>query len=350
MDAMRGYLEKLGGNFLVAAMIPSLGFVIAVLTIFDPILNISGNYRLGTGVYSLFDNIWLLLTIPTAIVGFTLTALNTYVLKLYEGYVFLPNFSWLKKTQQKKARRLLFKREQLQKKINFIRQQTQNIRTRERLERLEQKHYAVSAKYDGLYPPSPDDVLPTDFGNRLCASESYPGARYNMDGVVFWARLMHVIPPSYRSMIESARNELSFLVNLSLLSVLFSLLCILVVVYIILSPLLSVFSLQTIPYTFSYQYVLLGALGAFLGLFFQKASLYAVDEFGTAIRSSYDLFRLDLLRQFHLKNLPEDSTQEQIIWGNLTNWIVLGPNLSLEKPRPLEYEDLTQLKKSEKEN
>jgi hypothetical protein len=86
MNAFTNYLEKLGSNFIVSAMVPSLTLVVASLLVFDPILNIGTIFKDPQDVYQLvgFGPIILIVTI---IIGFTLTSLNTYILKMFEGYV-----------------------------------------------------------------------------------------------------------------------------------------------------------------------------------------------------------------------------------------------------------------------
>ena len=90
MNAIANYLDKFGSNFLIASMIPSLGLVVSCLVVFDPIFQVSSAFQIQSGIYSLLG-ISLLLTIPTVIVGYTLTALNTFILKFFEGYVFFTD-------------------------------------------------------------------------------------------------------------------------------------------------------------------------------------------------------------------------------------------------------------------
>ena len=61
----------------------------------------------------------------------------------------------------------------------------------------------------------------------------------------------------------------------------------------------------------------------FSNRFFNQAALYSVGDFGMMIRSAYDLFRLDLLKQFKIKQ-PKDSDEEYQVWENLGQFIALG--------------------------
>jgi len=337
MNIFTSYLEKLGSNFLVAAMVPSLALVLAIIFVFDPILNLPVLFENESGIYQLVG-FSLLLAIPTIITGFTLTALNTFILKLFEGYVFLHRFPSFRASHQRKANKLLIRQEALKRRIEVI--ENYGIRTNRAekvLTRLRKQYYLVTAEYDHSYPPAQDEILPTKFGNILKASESYPGTRYGIDGVEFWPRLIHVIPKEYQQSIDGTRNELSFLVNISILAVGFFLLCVLAILYTFAGPALETSTAppEFVGFGYTFRYLIAGLLALMVNYFFNRASIYSVGSFGMMIRSAYDLFRLDLLEKFRLQ-VPDNSVDEFFVWKNLTELLVLGTK-SLEF-EPLEYD------------
>jgi hypothetical protein len=69
---------------------------------------------------------------------------------------------------------------------------------------------------------------------------------------------------------------------------------------------------------------------------FYKASLFSVGEFGSMIRSAYDLFRFDLLKQLHF-SLPEDIDFEEDQWQDITEFMNKGRNRPGEVPLDLSY-------------
>jgi hypothetical protein len=223
MNSFTNYLEKLGSNFLVSAMVPSLALVIASTLIFDPILNVAAAFKNPAGIYKL-AGFGLFVFIFTVIIGFTLTALNTFILKMFEGYVIFPPLKFLynrgRRIHQQKARQLREKRQNLEDLIHRVRTASKyNPRLEKKLEQLKGQYYNTAVEYDQRYPQDENDILPTRFGNTLKAAENYPGERYGLDGVNFFPRLVQVIPQEYKSSIDATRNELSFLVNMSILSV-----------------------------------------------------------------------------------------------------------------------------------
>lgn len=320
MNAFTNYLEKFGSNFLVAAMIPSLGLVIACMVAFDPIFKISKSLQIEEGIYSLIG-ISLLVLVPTVIIGFTLTALNTFILKVFEGYVFIHRLPLLKEGYSRKAKKLLQEIKDIRKDVEDLEQKRRKtIVEKEQLEEFKGKYHSKVAEYDKNYPPLHAGIMPTKFGNILKASEAYTGTRYGIDAVEFWPRLLHVIPPSYRQSIDEARNELSFLVNMSALSFIFFVLCTLAVVTNVPLPNTPDWSIVILN---SFRYIAAGAAAFISFLFFNRAALFSVVDFGAMIRSSYDLFRLDLLSQFRIKH-PKTSTEEFQIWRNLGELLILG--------------------------
>jgi hypothetical protein len=333
VNAITNYLEKLGSNFLIAAMIPSLGLVIVSIFVFDPILQVSSAFQIDNGIFPLFD-ISILVIVPTVIIGYTLTALNTFILKFFEGYVFFHRFPSMRRSQARKANKLIEQREDLKRNIKSLGQKKNRSAEEElSLNALKTAYYVTVATYDQLYPPPNAEIMPTQFGNILKASEAYSGTRYGMDAVQFWPRLWHVIPSSYRKTIDDTRNELSFLVNMSALSVVFYFFCILAILNN--APLPGTTPDWGIVLDNSLRYILAGTLAFLANRFFNKAAIFSVGDFGIMIRSAYDLFRLDLLEQFRLKQ-PKDSVEEFQIWQNLGELMVLGQE-SLEF-KPLKYD------------
>lgn len=334
MKIFTNYFEKLGSNFIVSAMIPSLALVVGCVLVFEPILQTSSIFTQKDNIYSLIS-FSLLLIIPTIIIGFTLTALNTYILKLFEGYAFFPHLSymykWMLHSHRNKARKLITKRRFLKRRIEVIEKSVIKTERQTRyLKQLKREYFFIAAKYDTSYPSNLGDILPTQFGNILRASETYSNVHYGMDGVEFWPRLFHVIDPAYKEAIDGTRNELSFLVNMSLLAIAFFLLCLVAFIYTLANPPLDTMGkpIYVAAFVNVVRYLIWGGFGLGLNIFFNKASIYAVSSFGLMIRSAYDLFRLDLLKQLRLK-MPKDSHEEFYIWKNLNEFIVLG-SLSID--------------------
>lgn len=85
---------------------------------------------------------------------------------------------------------------------------------------LDEEYMNLRLLFAERFPPREDLILPTAFGNTLRAFEAYPGVMYGFDAVGGWNRLQAVIPGDYRELIEEAKSQVDFWVNVGALSAL----------------------------------------------------------------------------------------------------------------------------------
>lgn len=314
---MPNYLDKFGRNFLVASMIPSLAFFLATMISLQPTLPDWIKDLLG-GEFELFGKSGFFLLVLTIILGFTLTSLNTFIYKVFEGYVLIWRLPFLRSSQVKRARQL----KRLQKNLQIKIARLENC-TSKRAETKRNNLIAIlntlMAEYELAYPPSEDDILPTKFGNILKSAESYSRTRYHIDGVPMWPRLISVIPGDYYSKVDDVSNQLSFLMNCTVLAISYSLIILSVSVYHLAKSITS----QTYAFEKVGGYLILSILAILVGIVFLRATVLVVGEFGYLIRSSYDLFRRKLLIKLDL-GLPLTLDGERDIWEDWCDFVNLG--------------------------
>ena len=108
---MQSYLEKFGANFQVAAFIPSLAFATLAIATLQPVIPHEFLDRLrGIMTFSKAISPDLpLVIVLTIILGFTLSSLNTFIYKLYEGYIVLERFPILVNKQYIRATQIKLK-------------------------------------------------------------------------------------------------------------------------------------------------------------------------------------------------------------------------------------------------
>ncbi len=333
MQALQSYLDRMGSNFLTASLIPALGFVTLSMLIFQPIMPASLIVRLG-GTFNPLSESGLIALLFTIVLGFTLTSLNTFVFKLFEGYVLLWRFKFLAGKYQKQAKQLRRKRELLQRKIDRLSSSTSEINQKYLLELVDQAEQ-MDTYFQANLPFKDDDILPTRFGNIMKASEAYPRERYNIDGVPMWTRLINAIPDRYMSFLDQKNNQLSFLLNCSILSALFSVLCLAAAIYQFVLAQLALHNSSSPIYFVQIDrgadvytqrvilYVAILLLSFFMAYLFHRASLFIVSEYGDMIRSTYDLFRFDLLVQLKRKP-PKTIEKERFIWQEVCRFLNTG--------------------------
>lgn len=328
---MTNVLSRLGNNFLVAAFIPALGFVLAAQLIFAP-LDPAGDSSRFLVPQTLEEGI---LTIVLALIaGFTMMGLMTFNYKLLEGYMILERIPSMRRRQYRKAQKRKLEYMALDKLGDsvFASYDSDIMRadsdTQEKLEayeklleRIEEKARSVKAAYKEDYPIQiKGSVLPTRFGNIFKSAEAYANENYGMDSVRLWPRLVHVIAPSYGNRLDASNNNLAFLVNCMAFSLLLALLCILASAYHLFAVDSTVFKLVDGG---PLRYLVAAILFLGLSFFFYNASLPAARQYNNLVRSAFDLFRFDLLASLHVE-LPNDNSDEFALWTELSDFIAVS--------------------------
>jgi hypothetical protein len=358
MSSIQSYLEKLGGNFLVAAFIPSLAFVTISIVSFGPIIP----QRILQRTQYLLDplgELGLVILLIAIIIGFTLTTLNTQVYKLFEGYVLFKNLSFFRNLELKRAHALRADRKKIIKKIKRLKRRKESwslaglpeqsgrekARLDQRIKRLEARRDVISVQYDQRYPPYDDLILPTRMGNILRSAETYPLTRWGMDSVPLWPRLIYAasIAPkgdAFLSKVDFSNDQCSFLLNTSLLSSIYAGLALMAALYqgLLLylrnggaQELLYFIPIDLQPHIYLQRtvlYIFISCLGLGLAWYFYTASLWNVSQYGNLIRSTFDLFRFNLLESLHLP-LPENNSDnnqfgEKFIWRKINELMNIG--------------------------
>jgi hypothetical protein len=361
MHTLQAYLERFGGNFLVSAFVPSLAFVTASMLLLGPIVPSDVLARIQFLLGPLGENnIGWTIFLVAVIVGFTLSSLNTYIYKLFEGYVLTNRLSFFRNIEIKRARQFLNKREVVRKKIKNLERRLDvwdkaNMPSRSkrakslietRIQSLKAERDTISADYDQRYPPYENLILPTRFGNILRASETYPRLRWGIDAVTMWPRLIYAVSVApkgdeYLAKVDISNDQCSFLLNSSLLAGLFSGLALFVSFYQSLLWYLKSHGIENLSYfipvqddAYIYQqriivYIIVSILALIVFWFFYTTSLYNVSQYGNLIRSTYDIFHLQLLKTLRLDDLPpdempENTEEEKQIWKRVCEFIEIG--------------------------
>jgi hypothetical protein len=340
---MQGYLEKLGSNFLVAALIPSLAFVTIAMVIFGPVMPPGLVDRL-VSTFNPLNQQGVPLLAFTIILGFSLSCLNTFVYKILEGYSLLARVPGIRWCQRRGARRLKDQLNALEEEIHKLEEQDPDDT---RLQELEDLRYYIASELDLRFPPAKQAVLPTRFGNIFRAAETYSVMRYGIDAGRLWPRLVCVIPEEYYEKVEQSNNRLAFVVNCSILALLLGVLCGLAAGYQYLIGRFALLgrdellyfvpicpSLTKIYFQRALIYLVICAVMIVVSWLMYRASLPIVVQYGNMIRSSFDLFRFDLLRQLNLE-LPKDSDTEYDLWRKISEFIAIG---SRRGPLHFEYQ------------
>jgi len=279
-------------NFLIGYFLPAVVFLAASLSLVHGVdlLNISKNEPAQFGI------IMILLPI---IMGAILLALNRSIFQLLEGYGRLNPFHLVGVIQL-----IQYKRISTRWRRARLALERGTALAAEDLEKWKTEYQDTSLKLAERFPADRRSILPTAFGNVISAFEDYPRLLYGFDAVEGWPRLLGVIPKDFRELLDSAKAETGFWVNLWLVAWLF------VVDYVV-SRIdagfhqISANACELLHDHHNYL-VLLSIVIAWIAAWRGKKSAI---EWGALVKSSFDLFITDLSDK--LGFAPQDNLGEQ---------------------------------------
>ncbi len=154
------------------------------------------------------------------------------------------------------------------------------------------------------FPDSEQLLLPTPFGNTLRAFEVYPRVMYGLESIDGWGRLQAVIPKDFRELIESAKTQVDFWINLGFLSIL------LFVEY---------FGLAI--YRHAFPSIWLPVIIAVVAAVCPWRSRRLATEWGDLVKSAFDLYRFQLLDALGIEP-PTSREDEKILWKKFSQSII----------------------------
>jgi hypothetical protein len=335
-------LEKLGQAFLIAGYLPAALFVLAHQIFLLPrwqgqpiaLLRTTppgGGAMQAEWVY-LVDQAVTLLLLPL-LLGVLLMALNTIIIKLYEGA-----YGWQRRLvlrpwrrrNQRQAEALYGEMVSLKQDYTDVLYELSALPPGADRTPLEQKRVSIAlalqASWDKvlkerpqpqggisthapaqLLPRRPDMVKPTALGNAFGVIEEYPYERYGMDGVLFWPRLRPLLDEPQATTLINTKMVLDLLLNLSLLALVFG------------AEAVSIGVWSRLDWT------LIGSgIGAWaLAYVCYRGAVSAVHSLGDTIALCFDLYRGKLWERFGFPP-PKSLEEEQETWLRLGQFLRLG--------------------------
>jgi hypothetical protein len=149
------------------------------------------------------------------------------------------------------------------------------------------------------YPGERDLVLPTRLGNMIRAFEHHPYALYRIDPISGWARLISQIPDGFASQIEDAKMGVTIRLNVT------------VVLGLLALELWFINSVTPRPWLpLAAAICIVSSYGSY------RSSFAPAMAWGEYVRSAFDLYRLDVLKQLGIEmpTGPFTIQQERDIW------------------------------------
>lgn len=139
-------------------------------------------------------------------------------------------------------------------------------------------------KFVRAYPQDEALVLPTAFGNVLRAFEHYPRYMFGIEPITMWFRLIAVVPDPLRTQLETAESGAQFFLNLSVVAMFWA------------------GGAVYVAIRMRWPMMVWAAAGLVLlayGLY--RLACRAAHQWGEVVRSAFDLYRFELLKQLSVK-------------------------------------------------
>jgi hypothetical protein len=255
-------------------------------------------------------------TFATVVLSGLLYSFNTAIRDFYEGYPwqYTAVGQWRMRhyKSQLEAARTLMSRTLLLR--NELKRRDPN-EFGNLIEKIENERTTVGWRINNAFPNESYLVLPTRLGNIMRSFETYPFRQYKMAGVPLWPRLRAKIDKEYAAAIDDAKTPLDFIINISFLSAVMS------------TAILVVGLLYPIPLAERQAGIWWGLeilAFAFLSYLSYLLALNQTREWGNMFKSSFDLYRWDLLKQLGYKQLPTSITEERALWGGIYRQMMYG--------------------------
>lgn len=246
-----------------------------------------------------------LLGAVTWLLGVVLLILNRLVYRLLEGYGSLNPAQLFSRVERARYERLMAEIASDDDSYRLYQQQGEQIPDDLRTRRNQRKLLEPEQ-----FPEEAALLLPTAFGNTLRAFERYPRVMYGFNAIEGWVRLLAVLPKEFRAMVDTAKAQTDFWVNLWFLS------CVAIAEYAgwvgfaVLHDYVHPAKVLWFPFL-----ALLSALGA------SWVARIAALEWGAMVKAAFDVFLPDLYQKM---KFPQTATleEEEAIWINFSKAIL----------------------------
>ena len=149
--------------------------------------------------------------------------------------------------------------------------------------------------------PNREYILPTRLGNTLRAAEFYPYRLYRIEPISAWPKLASVVPEAYAKQVAEQETNFVFVLNLTVVGI----------------------AIAVNQFFFLDNRIAISALASFV---LYLVSCSAALQWGEYMRSVFDLYHLDLLKQLgvHLPPTPMTLQQQRRTWRLVQTPMIYG--------------------------
>lgn len=326
-----GFLKEIGRSYIVSAFLPAAFFVSIGFFLFQGFIPLGiVKQIIASGEMSKYQ--WVVIFILILWVAFYLYSANDVTVRLFEGY-FIPERWYRKEETQDTQTKWEEKNLPVYTKWQQEKPQRENgVDNDNKTRQVFLSMIKVLVEISNVNLKKPLSVgfqMPTRLGNVLRSSEAYALERYYIVDTAIWPRLLPVLPPEIKKHLEEKNNLFMFLLNSSFLAYSLSFGC---AIFGFIIPHVRVpMGFFYIGYDFisSESFVGLSVILVIFGYLLYRVAVNAAEDFTMYIRASFDLYRVNLLRQLHW-DPPKTLEEEKYLWLEVSKLLIAGNRIEAD--------------------
>jgi hypothetical protein len=327
-----GFLKEIGRSYIVSSFLPAAFFVSIGYFLFQGFIPL-GILKQILASGDISNYLWLGIFNLVVWVAFYLYSANDVTVRLFEGYLMPESFYKKKETLGT----------QIEWEAKNLRGYTAWKKEKEQLDKIDtvtevesRQHFismlsalAEIANVNLRKPLNVSSQMPTRLGNVLRSSEVYALERYNIFDGAIWPRLLPVLPVDIKKHLEEKNNLFMFLLNSAFLAYFLALAS--AIFGLIIPHINFPEGFFYIGYEFisAANYIWLSVLFLIFGYLLYLVAVNAAEDFTMYVRSSFDLYRINLLRQLHW-DPPKTLEAEKNLWLEVSKLLIAGSRIEAD--------------------
>jgi hypothetical protein len=329
------FLKEIGRSYIVSAFLPAAFFVSIGYFLFQAFIPLGMVKQIiASGDMAKYQ--WLVIFILVIWVAFYLYSANDVTVRLFEGY-FIPEKyyknpeNWQSQLSWEKVNLPLYTA--LKEKHSQI--NLEKVHTDEDT----QPHFvailnalAEIARVNLKKPLNLTSQMPTRLGNVLRSSELYAFERYSIVDTAIWPRLLPVLPPDITKHLEETNNLFMFLLNSAFLVYGLSFFSAITGIFGLMLPMINLpedFFYIGYGFISAWSYLGLSIIFLIFGYVLYRVAVNAAENFSMYVRASFDLYRINLLRQLHW-DPPAELDDEKNLWLEVSKLLIGGERFKVD--------------------
>ena len=319
LSAISGHFSK---NLILGTFFPVVLFVLLSLIFVVPLF--PPDWPLFKPIIALdTQGKVLAISFLTIVLTGLLFNLNIPVLRLYEGYPWRESWigKWFIRRRKKQFQAVRARRLGMRSLISELRKTRNDA---ELIARLTTRRRQAALRLNNEFPSKESLIIPTRLGNVIRSFEEYPDRQYGIGAIALWPRLTAKIDKEYAAVIDDSKTSLDFMLNLSILSAATALIITLAGLFYF-PPSSLLYSSGSTSMRAAIVFWLI-TIGAFLVLSYLSyaGAIPRANSYGAKVKSAFDLYRAELLKQLGYERTPKTVKEERSLWDAISLQMIYG--------------------------